>query len=67
MLRDWQRIQHENFSHNNWQHIRPVPRTAREAFGENLPAHKNKTLIIDRVIAAISYVVILAYVLSKIL
>lgn len=36
MLRDWQRKQLENFSHNNWQHLRPAPRTAREAFGEDI-------------------------------
>lgn len=50
MLRDWQRKQLENFSHNNWQHLRPAPRTAREAFGENIEFNKPEAHFGDKVV-----------------
>lgn len=61
MLRDWQRKQLENFSHNNWQHLRPAPRTAREAFGESIEFPQTKTHSGDKLVGYACALILVVY------
>lgn len=62
MQRDWQRNQVVNFSHHNWQHLNATPRTAREAFGEELQIQTDEKNIGDTIVGVFCCLVILAYI-----
>lgn len=63
MLRDWQRNQLENFSHNNWQHLRPTPRTAREVFGKDIEFPQSKTHHGDKIVGYACALIFLVYLI----